>query len=200
MRTVMRSVGICAALLAFVASAASAHRLAYPRRDSLRLEPGRLVLTVNHEMEEEGLSLKARFDHDEDGRLSDAEEGLLGAFLSHRIQRAVHVELDGAPLKLVVTSASVEDQPREPGGHDDHLGVVIVLEAPLPATGGVLSVSDVPPQGHRLPLAVVAEHVHLADLSMGRVIDATPSHETVEGITIEATPWRARVVPAAVSR
>lgn len=111
---------------------ATAHRLLYPKRDSVVITAERIRASIQMALDgEETRALRDRYDRDADGRLSDAEAEAAAQFLAGRARRDFRVEIDGRPLSLKTTGVSSGGLSRRPGAAP-HASVTVLLEAPLP--------------------------------------------------------------------
>lgn len=126
-----RAVAALGALLALavLGAPARAHRVQYPKTDTLQLSPQALSLRIEYLVpspEESGLLFRL-FDRDRSGTLEDGEQQALREHLCRQADAFVRVELDGKPLPLVRTQAELAR-----AGRGELLAVSLTLTATIP--------------------------------------------------------------------
>lgn len=87
-----------------LATPARAHTLTTPRMVQVRVLPDRVEVSVAWRFHAgpRAQHLRARFDRDGDGTLSEAEQDMIAAWLQRRVDGALRVSLDGLPLATEV--------------------------------------------------------------------------------------------------
>lgn len=156
-----------------IAPGASAHRLLYPKRDSVVVTADALRATLQVSFDsDETLVVRDRFDRDADGTLSDAEAEAATRFLARRARRDFRIEIDARPLQLATTATSSGGLSRRAGAAP-HLTVTVLLEAPLP-------------DARRLEITV-------SDRSGSPLDGAVPLDVRLEGWSFAVPPEGARV-------
>jgi hypothetical protein len=134
MRLPLRHTIPAVALVWGLGATAGAHSIPFPLRLDLTVETSRLVLAVNwdEDSHDEGPRLRARFDADGDRALDQDEGDALAGWLAREAIRRVSLTVEGVPPSWVTTSLSGMGN-TGPVASEAPLGVLAILEAPLPA-------------------------------------------------------------------
>lgn len=116
-----------------IGASAQAHRVQYPKMDTLSVSPRSVTLQIEYlipSAEESGL-LYRLFDRDRSGSLDASEQQALREYLCQQAGGFVRLELDGRALPLVRTHAALG---RASAG--ELLAVSLTLEAAIPMAHG----------------------------------------------------------------
>lgn len=109
---------------------AQAHRVQYPKMDTLSVSPQSVTLQIEYliaSAEESGLVYRL-FDRDHSATLDSAEQQALREYLCQQAGAFVRLEVDGRPLPLVRTHAAL-GRARQ----GELLAVALTLEAAVPS-------------------------------------------------------------------
>jgi hypothetical protein len=141
--TLARAASCALALATILPSPVLAHRIAYPKKDTLAIEPGRLVLSLTYQVEDDVVELRRRFDRNTDGTIDQDEAGALEQHLVREARRSLALTIDGKGPEFTVTSVSSRGL-AGPCGDLEHAEVLAVLEVrgSPPAAGGTVELSD----------------------------------------------------------
>lgn len=147
---------LLSSLAAFVLAVpvSSAHDAQFPRMVQLAFAPQRLTLGlgITRHAGPQATALRARFDIDTDGRLSESERGELALWLEEQGRRSLRITLDGEPLQpeVVERKLTLSDEARAGSKDVIQLRVAAVLAIGLRPGAHRIELYDRPEGGRQL--------------------------------------------------
>jgi hypothetical protein len=112
-----------------------AHQFTHPKVLRVGVKADRLLIAVNYDVNpgQDALQLRALFDRDADGKLSQEEQDKLTSYLEQMSMLYFELRIDGEkvkPARISTTPFRID----LPATASDALGVALLFSAPLPAS------------------------------------------------------------------